>query len=200
MRSVRAVITLALALAAAGCTGPDHIEMDPNQLTFTRRGSEVWVHALFKDHKGKQFPKEAATWSSSNEQVAKVDNKEKPGNVVAVGPGHATITVKGEGELSAELPVDVVTVEKVTIEPNPFKIPMDETLTPKVEAFDVNGRLLRDRKPHFKCNNDKLVQPAGDGLWSAGEPGTTTCEVAVDDKTVILTVAVDAPAKGAKKK
>ena len=64
----------------------------------------------------------------------------------------------------------------------------------------ANGRLLRDRKPHFKCNNDKLVQPAGDGLWSAGEPGTTTCEVAVDDKTVILTVAVDAPAKGAKKK
>ena len=102
-----------LALASTGCLEPDHIELDPQSLTFTRKGDQVWVHALFKDSKGKQFTKQAATWSSSNDKVATVDTKEKPGNVVAIGPGHATITVKGEGNLMAELSVDVVTVERL---------------------------------------------------------------------------------------
>ncbi|MBS2026546.1 MAG: Ig-like domain-containing protein [Deltaproteobacteria bacterium] len=197
MRASLATLTAVLALSATGCLEPDHIELDPQSLTFTRRGDQVWVHAIFKDSKGKQFTKQPATWSSSNDKVATVDNKEKPGNVVAVGPGHATITVKGEGNLMAELSVDVVTVEKLSVEPNPVKMTVDsERVAPKILALDVNGHLLKDRKAHIKCANEKICNSDGDGIWPAGDPGETTAEVAVDDKTVTVQVVVE----GGKKK
>jgi hypothetical protein len=192
MRKLAAVLLLALA----GCLGPDHIEMEPNQLTFSRRGDQVWEHAVFMDTRGKSYPRQAATWSSSNEKVAKVDNVEKPGNVTAVGPGHAVISVKGAGGLVAEVRVDVETVEKLKVAPNPVKLVLDgDRVALQVEPLDVDGHVLRERKPHLKCANEKVCNCDASGVWPVGE-GQTTVEVAVDDQTVTLPVVVE---KGKKK-
>ena len=196
MRRLLVVVPLLLA----GCLNPDHIEMEPSQLTLHRRGDEVWLHAVFKDNRGKQYPKQETSWSSSNDAVAKVDNKDKPGNVVAVGPGHATITVTGAG-LSAEVPVDVITVEGVKVSPTAIKMTVDGERVPvQVVALDHQGRPLKDRKAHMKCANEKICNSDGDGVWPAGDPGETTLEVSIDDKTLTVPVTVEKGAGAAKKK
>ena len=78
----------AMVLGAVGCAKPDHIETKPIDMTFNRRGEELWAQAIFKDHQGNVYVKQPAIWSSSDDKVATVDNKAKPGNVTAVGPGH----------------------------------------------------------------------------------------------------------------
>lgn len=187
-----------LPVLLAGCLNPDHIELEPKQLTLNRRGDEVWVHAVFKDNRGKQYPKMETRWTSSNEAVAKVDTTQKPGNVVAVGPGHATVTVEGGG-LTAELPVDVVTVEGLKVNPPMIKMTVDGERVPvQAIALDHQGRPLRDRKAHMKCANEKICNSDGDGVWPAGDPGETTVEISVDDKSMKVPVVVE-KASGKKK-
>jgi len=177
-------------LALVGCLKPDHIEMKPEQLTFNRRGDQVWVRAIFKDSRGKVYTRQAQTWSSSNDAVAKVDNAQKPGNVTAVGPGHATISVKGDG-LDAELPVDVITVEKLKVSPIPITLTTDsERVVPDVQALDVNGRPIKGRTPHMKCADEKICNSDGQGIWPAGDPGKTTVTISVEDQTVTVPVIV----------
>jgi len=184
-------LAVVLLLAMAGCLGPDHIEMEPKQLAFTRRGDSVWEHAVFMDSRGKSYPRQAATWSSSNEKVARVDNVDKPGTVTAVGPGHAVITVKAGKDLLAEVRVDVETVEKLEVGPNPVKLVLEGDRVPLVvKALDIDGHVLRDRTPHLKCADPKICNCDASGVWPAGAVGETTVAVAVDDQTVTLPVVV----------
>lgn len=196
----KAILLLALAVGGSGCLKPDHIDMEPKELSFSRRGDETWVHAIFRDERGKQYPKEHAVWSSSDEKVAKVDNHDKPGNVVATGPGHATITVKSDEGLVAELPVNVVTVEKIKVSPDTVKLTTDgERVVLAVQAFDGSGHVLRDRKAHMACANEKVCNSDGDGVWPSGEAGQTTVEVDVDDQKVVVPVVVEEGKSGKKK-
>lgn len=194
---MRRLLAFLPVLMLAGCLNPDHIELEPKQLTLSRRGDQVWVHAIFLDNRGKQYPRQETHWTSSNDKVASVDNRDKPGNVVAVGPGHATITVTGDN-LSAELPVDVVTVEGLKVSPQPIKMTVDgERVAVQAVALDYQGHPLRDRKPHMKCANEKICNSDGDGVWPAGDPGETTVEISIDDKSITVPVIVE---KGSGKK
>ena len=131
---------LALPLLAGACTNADHIEIEQTSITLRRRGEEVWVRAQFKDRKGASYPRTHATWHSSDEKVVTVDGKEKPGNLKAIGPGHATVTVKGEGGLEGELTVHVVTAEKLQIEPAKVELGTDGEKVPlKITALDAEG-------------------------------------------------------------
>lgn len=193
-------LTLCLGLLLASCLKPDHIELEPTQVTFTRRGDQLWVHALYKDSRGKQYTREHGTWSSSDEKVVKVDSVQRPGNLLAVGPGHATVTVKSDDGLEAEVPVEVNTVEKLQVSPQPIALSVDgERVLVKVLALDVDGHPLKDRKAHLKCTNEKICNSDGEGVWPAGDPGTTTLEVSLDEHELAVPVIV-APAKAAKKK
>ena len=193
-------LCLCFGLLLASCLKPDHIELEPGQVTLTRRGDQLWVHALYKDGRGKQYTREHGTWRSSDERVVKVDSVERPGNVLAVGPGQATVTVKSDDGLEAEVPVQVVTVEKITVSPQPITLVVDgDRVLVKVTALDVDGHPLRDRKAHLKCTNEKICNSDGDGVWPAGDPGTTTLEVALEDHTLNVPVTVTA-GKASKKR
>ena len=193
-------LSLCFGLLLASCIKPDHIELEPGQVTLTRRGDQLWVHALYKDGQGKQYTREHGTWSSSDEKVVKVDSVQRPGNLLAVGPGHATVTVKSDDGLVAEVPVEVVTVEKLKVSPQPITLTEDgERVLVQVQALDVDGHPLKDRKAHLKCTNEKICNSDGDGVWPAGDPGTTTLEVSLDEHSLTVPVTVLA-AKGGKKK
>jgi hypothetical protein len=188
---------LACLLALPGCPKPDHIELEPTELTFARRGEEVWVHAKFLDHTSHVYLKQPATWSSSDPKVAAVDNSEKPGNVTAKGPGHCTITVKGDDGIEAELSVTVSTVEKLKVEPAEVKLNEDGEKQPmSVTALDVGGHPLKGRTAHLKCQDEKVCNSDGDNVWPVGA-GATILEVALDDQTVKVPVTVE---KGKAKK
>lgn len=205
-RSLAPLLFAALGLSA--CTKADHIEFDQNAVTLKRRGDEVWLHAKFLDRKGASFPKTAASWRSSNDKVATVANSPKPGTVTAVGPGHATITVKTDYGLEADVEVLVDTVEGLKVEPQKLEIqvpPEGEALEKvdlKVTALDAEGRPLRDRTPRVRCLDEKIcnVDGAG-GVWPVGAAGETTVEVDLDGKKVVVpVVAIAPPTKGARKR
>ncbi len=178
-------------LSLCGCPKPDHIEVEPDSLSFARRGDEVWVHAKFLDHTARTYLKQPQTWSTSDAKVATVDTKDKPGNVVAVGPGHCSITVKGEDGIEAELPVSVNTVERVDVKPAEVKLTDDGDKQPMVvTSFDIGGQPLKGRTPHMKCTDEKVCNSDGENVWPVGI-GTSTLEVAVDDKTVKIPVSVE---------
>jgi hypothetical protein len=183
-----------LALGLVGCLKPDHIEMEPQSLTLNRRGDQVWVRAIFKDHQSRVYPKEHTVWASSDPKVATVDNKEKVGNVVATGPGSCTVTVKNDDGLEAELPVTVATVEKIKVAVATVELELVDGENPHVplvaQGLDVNGKWLKDRKPHYKCLNEKICNSDGDNIWAAGDPGESEIEVSVDDLMVKIPVVV----------
>jgi hypothetical protein len=180
-----------LVLLLAGCMKPDHVEFEPEQLSMTRRGEQVWVHAKYLDHQGRTYPKEQATWTSSDPKVATVDAKDKPGNVTAVGPGHCTITARTEGGIEAELPVSVLTVEKLQVSPLEVKLSEDSDKQPmQVVALGPDNRPLKGRQPHMKCLDEKVCNSDGENVWPVG-PGATTLEVNVEDQTVKIPVAVE---------
>jgi hypothetical protein len=191
MSRSRPIWTLALGLFLTACPKPDHIELDPSQLTFTRKNQETWVHAIFKDHQGRSYMKQEQTWSSSDEKVATVDNKDKPGNVVSVGPGHATITVKGD-DIEAEVGVTVTLVMKLKVSPDTVTMGTDGEKVPMLaQAFDQNNRLLKDRQVHGKCENEKVCNFDGENVWPAGDPGQTTLVLDVDDQEARIPVTVE---------
>jgi hypothetical protein len=91
-------------------------------------------------------------------------------------------------------------VEKLKVSPQPITLTVDgERVLVQVQALDVDGHPLKDRKAHLKCTNEKICNSDGDGVWPAGDPGTTTLEVSLDEHELKIPVIVLA-AKGGKKK
>ncbi len=178
-------------LALCGCPKPDHIELEPTSLSLARRGDEVWVHAKFLDHTSRVYLKQPQTWSSSDPKVATVDTKDKPGNVVAVGPGHCTGTVKGEEGVEAELSVAVNTVERVVAKPPEVKLTDDGEKQPMtITALDIGGQALKGRTAHLKCVDEKVCNSDGENVWPVGV-GFTVLEVVIDDKAIKVPVTVE---------
>ncbi|MFN7132837.1 MAG: hypothetical protein ACK4N5_12200, partial [Myxococcales bacterium] len=64
MRFAAPVLAL-VCLAAAGCKSPDFIEIEPKDLSFTRRGDKVWARAIAKNRQGHTFPGIKASWKST---------------------------------------------------------------------------------------------------------------------------------------
>jgi hypothetical protein len=82
---------------------PASVEVSPEELALTALGETGELTAAVLDEDGEEIPNATVTWSSSDEEVATVD---EDGVVEAVGEGSATITaVSGEVEGTAEVTV-----------------------------------------------------------------------------------------------
>lgn len=103
------VVLAALAMVLVGCKdkdkdgGSEYTKISIKQSEITLAAGETYKLNLLYEPTTLDAP--ACTWSSSNAEVATVDN----GTVTAVAPGEATITAKF-GELSAACKVIVKTV------------------------------------------------------------------------------------------
>ncbi len=84
---------------------PTSIELDPEQLTLTAVGATAQISATVLDQDGEAVEGAAVAWTSSDEEVAIVD---EDGLVEAVGEGSASITAThGELETVAEVTVEL---------------------------------------------------------------------------------------------
>jgi hypothetical protein len=174
------VIGLALVGTLTACEQkPDFIEMDPKEHVFKRPGEDLWWHIVAKTRQGKTLPKQRgkAVWSTSDEKVITVEAE--TGKVKAVGPGSAMVRA-AVGQLTAEAPVEVIAVGKVTVAPTELKLeargdPMPITM----EVFDTRGRPLKDRMPMARCMNEDVCRTAADGVHPV-DPGTTKLVVTAE--------------------
>ncbi len=186
-----AILAGALAILALGCDPkPDFIEMDPKEHAFKRPGEDLWWGIVAKTRQGKVLTKQKgkAVWSSSDEKVVTVEAA--TGKVKAVGPGSAMVRAK-LGTLTAEAPVEVLAVGKVTVEPTELKL--DARGDPqelKMEVFDTRGRPLKDRLPIARCRNEEVCRTAGSEVHPV-DPGQTKIVVSSEgvETEVQVTVA-----------
>lgn len=82
---------------------PASVEVSPEELVLTASGETGELTAAVLDEDGEEIPNATVTWTSSDEEVATVD---EAGVVEAVGEGSATITaMSGEVEGTAEVTV-----------------------------------------------------------------------------------------------
>ena len=181
-----------LALFAA-CEQVDYIELVPPSLTFKQPNNTSFVEAKCMARTGVRALKAKVVWSIKDPEIATVDDK---GKVSPVKSGKTEVIAK-YGDIVSTAPVDVLFVEKITVEPLKLVMKEGDNAVPlNVKAFDYAGRELRDRRPTLASKDKKIVQivAAGTAILPL-DPGETTVDVQVEGKSASVQVVVEADKK-----
>jgi len=155
-------LSVLLASALCACDKPSFIELEPKEQTFKRIGEDLWWKAKARTKQGKYLHQVTFTWTTSDPKIVTIDAK---GRAKAVGAGHAAI-IAHVGELSAEAPVEVQGVGKVTLEPVE-EITLDARGEGKpitVKVFDLAGHPVTDRTAVVRCQNEDVCRVFPDGV------------------------------------
>ncbi len=191
---MRRVSTCLLFVAFAACDKIDYIELDPAEVVLRQPNNEAWLVAHGKSRQGRPGIRVVVGWSSADPSIATVDNT---GKVKPVKSGHTEIIAK-YGEVEARVPVDVLYVEKISVEPKELTLVQDgESQELKAKAFDYRGKEIKDRTATFNGSDAKVISVAQNAVFGMG-PGTATVTVQIDGVKTTVPVTVE-PAKGARK-
>ncbi|MBK7864015.1 MAG: Ig-like domain-containing protein [Archangiaceae bacterium] len=183
-----------LVLAAAACDKIDYIELEPSEVVLKQPNNEAWLVAHGKSRQGRPGLRVVVGWSSADPSIATVDNT---GKVKPVKSGHTEIVAKYK-DVEARVPVDVLYVEKVAVEPTELKLVQDgESVELHAKAFDYRGKELKDRTPTFNGSDAKVISVAQNAVFGMGA-GNATVTVQIDGIKTTVPVTVE-KAKAAKK-
>ncbi len=165
------------------------ISLTPNELTLSPDGtSSLTLSAL---PFGADIP--SVTWSSSNPNVATVDDQ---GNVVAVGEGSSIITATtSDGKFSATctVTVDSGVVEEtgVTISPTSATVVQGKTikLTAKIQPANATNKVVT-----WTSDNSSVAKVSSSGVVTGVKPGKANITVkTANGKTATVVVTVTSP-------
>lgn len=118
------------------------IEIRPPSLVL-RVGQEQRLEAIARDDGGVALEGRAIAWSSSDEEIATVD---ETGLVRAVAVGTAKIAARhGEVEAAIDVEVRPVRVHRLVIEPSEVELVVGESVRFSVRAYDADGNELFGR-------------------------------------------------------
>jgi hypothetical protein len=183
-----------MLLATAACEKIDYIELDPKEVILRQPNNEAWLIAHGKSRQGRPGIRVVVGWSSADPSIATVDNT---GKVKPVKSGHTEIIAK-YGDVEARVPVDVLYVEKIAVEPTSLKLVENgESVELKAKAFDYRGKEIKDRTPTFNGSDPKVISVAQNAVFGMG-PGDATVTVQIDGVKQTVPVTVEKE-KGAKK-
>lgn len=132
------------------------------------------------------------TWSSSNENVATVDDN---GTITAKGAGTAKITVKTEDQnktASATITVSTVPVTGVSLDQEAATLKVRDTLTLTPTVAPANAT---NKEVTWSSSDTKVATVDSTGLVTAKGIGTATITVKTKDqeKTAAATITVVSP-------
>jgi hypothetical protein len=190
---MRALAILMLAVVLAGCSRKPHrVELEPGSLRFFGRGQRAKVHATPWASTGRPMPDQPCDWSSSDEKVALVVGKHNDAIVTSAGPGTATIRCEVHGK-TAELPVSVRVVAKLSVKPAEAELKIFDTARPlalQVEAWDDLGTPVAGRVARTRCADEAICRGDARGqLWAVGA-GQTKAIVEVEGASAEIAVRV----------
>ncbi len=179
-------LAVAVAIAGSGCHQQiDYIQVTPDLVTFKNRNEDKWLRAMPKSHTGTEYPQDVA-WSVKDPSVATID---ETGKLKPVKSGRTEV-VASIGGVKAVVPVEVVLIEKMQVEPNPLVLKEDgEPEDFKVKFFDYLGRELRDRKATFQSSDKKIVTLASERAFP-GSAGTAKVEIRAGELQQVVEVKV----------
>jgi len=164
-----AVIFLAGLVACS--KKPASIQVTPRKLSLygLERGERLTARVL--DSKGREIAEAKPTWSSSQGNVATVD---EGGRVVAKSEGKATIAAR-LGDLSAEVPVEVVDAATIEI------VPAQATLVGPIGTGFPLAAVVKSSKARplsvplsWTSSDEKVVRVDKDGMLTSVANGTAT--------------------------
>ena len=192
MKKLKFLILAMLAIIAGGCEkGPQStpvagIKLDKYQLTITEGDKATLTATVLPDN----ATNKNVSWTSSNEKVATVSNT---GEVTAVAPGKATITVTAEdGAKTAKCEVTIekriYQVETITLDQTSLEIVEGDkaTLTATVKPDNATYKGI------IWSSSDEKVATIKDGEITAIAPGTATitAKAEKDDRSALCVVTV----------
>ncbi len=182
-----AVFTL---VGTLGCTEakPDRLTLDPNgPYRFERKGQTETVKVAAFTGKSPYVNVVPATWKSSDESVATVDDK---GTVTATGSGKAQIIASAWG-LSVSADVDSVIVGSVSVDddlPKPFRL-NNKGVQLHVTVKDDKGNVIKDPVIAYHADN-YCVEVSDEGFVKPLSDGDCNIEVRCASKLAKLAVSV----------
>jgi len=178
IRLVRAVLCLLLAGATACGRKPASIQVSPRKVLLYGIERSERLTAQLLDAKGQPIEGARVVWASSKADVARVDDA---GRVVATGEGKADVTAT-VGEISTEVPVEVVDAATIEIVPGKAVLvgPVGTTLALAGSVKSSKNQTV-PILPTWKSSDEKVVKvtPEG-GLTSVGN-GTATVTAQLED-------------------
>jgi trimeric autotransporter adhesin len=141
-------------------------------------GQTVTFTAVLLDAEGTALTDRTATWSSSNAEVARID---EDGTVTALTPGTVLIrATSGRVAASAALsvlaepdPVDPGDLlARIVITPAVASLTIGSTAQLSAELFDADDESIEDRQPLWASSDPEIATVTQDGLVTALTPGT----------------------------
>jgi uncharacterized protein YjdB len=160
-RTGEAVVTVSAPAVAS-------LEITPGEEIDLAANGSVQLRAVARNAAGQVMSGTAASWSSSNEQVARVTES---GTVLAGFGGTATITALAGGK-SAQVTVRVRTlVAHVVIRPGGTSVRVGATLRLTARGVTAAGDSL-DRQVVWASENERVATVDAQGTVTAHRPGS----------------------------
>ena len=131
------------------------------------------------------------TWSSSDEEVAEVDDA---GHVSARVAGSALVTASCEG-VSAQVAIETVLppVTRIALPFEKVELAGGERRTLVAELFDARGTPVTDRTAQWASSDESVVTVSNDGELVARASGSATVTARCEEAVAEVAVEVPAP-------
>ncbi len=159
---------------------PGSLSILPAQATLTGAGQTSQLHLVVKDDAGNVVAGMPAIWTSSNPNVAAVDNT---GMVHSMGGGTATISAR-TGALAgmAHITVALPQFDKLAIDPKgPLKLKAGETKQLMVQAT-AGGKPVAGVTATWSVDDAKTAAVSPSGMLQAVKKGKATVTATAGDK------------------
>jgi uncharacterized protein YjdB len=168
------------------------LEVTPSEVTFIALGQTEIIEATARDEDEVEIEDPDITWSSSDEDVATVNDA---GVVEAVGNGEATITAEaGDVSASVEVTVEQVAHEVQVSASELVLTEIGETAELSATVHDEEGVEIEGAQVTWSSSDESVATVDEDGVVEAVGEGTAiiTAESGDAEGTIEVTVELDA--------
>jgi uncharacterized protein YjdB len=146
--------------------------------------------ATVTDVEGGQVDASIVEWSSSQEDVASVDDS---GLVEALKEGTTTITASAEGVSATATVTVTASVADVEVTPNPAQVGLGETTQLTATLTDANGNELTGRDVDWSSDDESIATVNSNGIVSAVSEGDVDITATSEGESGTALVQVTRP-------
>lgn len=189
---MRKLLLVVVGLALVGC-GPkvSTIEITPKTVTLNKAGEVTKIVAVAKDEAGNPVENVVLAFTSSDEQIAKVDPA--TGAITAVKSGDVIVKASFEDKVTAELPVAISIPASILVEPVEVKLE-GAGQTAKLTAKVIDDKSRPVNVPVIWETGNTAIVAVKDGELTAIAPGLAQVFAVVGTLRAPVAVTVAAPA------
>jgi len=200
---VRALTSIGIGALLSACGGGDgpsgpgpvsRVELSIPAITLNTIGGTQTATATPRDASGAAVTTATVTWSSDDPAVASVTANGTTGTITAVGPG-ATVIRARVGTLGADLPVQVLGVRAIQVNPSNASIRAGDS-QPFSATFDADPGV--STAVTWSSSDNAVATVAATGVVTGVTPGTATIRATsvADPRRSATGIITVTPARG----